>query len=82
MSKVWDKARKKTSSRLISTVIIDVHNINYCDGTGIAMLADLLLEAQRRTNVDITLEGLKKDFQQLLDQFDLKHFKSQTDTHH
>jgi phospholipid/cholesterol/gamma-HCH transport system permease protein len=80
VSKVWGKARKKTSSRLFSTVIIDVHNINYCDGTGIAMLADLLLEAQRRTNVDITLEGLKEDFQQLLDQFDLKHFKPEPES--
>jgi ABC-type transporter Mla MlaB component len=79
ITEIWGKARKKILHPATAKVSLDANDVTYCDGTGIAMLADLLLEAQRRKGIDVSLVGLKDDFQQLLDQFDLAHFKPEPD---
>ena len=80
IAEIWGNARKKITQTSLKKVKLDAHHISYCDGTGIAMLADLLLETQRRKGIEVTLEGLEEDFQQLLDQFDLEHFKPEADS--
>lgn len=80
ITEIWGKARKKITLPSLISVNLDAHMITYCDGTGIAMLADLLLESQRRKGITVSLNGLKDDFQQLLDQFDLGHFKPEPDS--
>ncbi len=76
----WAHARKRLLASDDNKIILDAQGVTYCDGTGIAMIADLLLESKRRPQIQVTLEGLHKDFQNLLDQFDLDHFKPEPDT--
>ena len=80
IAEIWGKARKKIITSSLKHVELDANAVTYCDGTGIAMLADLLLESKRRNNFSITLQGLAEDFQRLLDQFDLYHFKPEPDS--
>ncbi len=77
---VWGKARKHLQQHKKGHFIIDASRVHYCDGTGIAMLADLLLEPHRNAQLKIELEGLQAPFQRLLDQFDLGHFKPAPDS--
>ena len=80
IANVWAKARKHIQECKKDHIVIDASNVNYCDGTGIAMLADLLLESRRITRLNIELEGLKPPFQRLLNQFDLNHFTPAPDS--
>ncbi|XOV70692.1 MAG: ABC transporter permease [Verrucomicrobiota bacterium] len=79
IASTWGQARQQLLRAKNSQVVIDAKGVNYCDGTGIAMLADLLLESHRSPALKITLEGLRPPFQLLLDQFDLEHFKPSPD---
>ena len=62
IANVWAQARKHIQECKKDHIVIDASNVNYCDGTGIAMLADLLLESRRITRLNIELEGLKPPF--------------------
>ena len=50
-------------------MLIDTSRVDYCDGGGIAMLVDLLRQS-RRPEAQVSVVGLKPQFQTLLDQFD------------
>lgn len=75
----WIDVRRNIQQIRHKQVILDAGAVSYCDGTGIAMLADLLLETHRYPTLQIRLEGLRPPFRLLLDQFDLEHFKPSPD---
>ena len=53
-------------------VLIDTSRVEYCDGGGIAMLVDLLRHP-RPPEAQVSVVGLKPQFQTLLDQIEVHH---------
>lgn len=66
---VWPDARAALDAAPNVPVLIETSRVEYCDGGGIAMLVDLLRQA-RRPEAQVSVVGLKPQFQTLLDQFD------------
>jgi phospholipid/cholesterol/gamma-HCH transport system permease protein len=66
---VWPDARAALDAAPNVPVLIETSDVEYCDGGGIAMLVDLLRQA-RRPEAQVSVVGLKPQFQTLLDQFD------------
>lgn len=66
---VWPEARSALTAAPDRPVVIDLSQVNYCDGGGIAMLIDLLRQ-QRAESAPLSLRGLRPEFQALLNQFD------------
>ena len=69
IARVWAAARAALSSAPTQPIRIDAAAVDYCDGGGVAMLVDLLREP-RQPGAEVSIEGLKPEFQRLLDQFD------------
>ena len=66
---VWPDARAALDAAPNVPVLIETSRVEYCDGGGIAMLVDLLRQP-RRPEAQVSVVGLKPQFQTLLDQFD------------
>ena len=66
---VWPDARAALDTAPGKAVVIDASRVDYCDGGGIAMLVDLLRQP-RGPGAQVSVVGLKPQFQTLLDQFD------------
>ena len=66
---VWPDARAALDAAPNVPVLIDTSRVEYCDGGGIAMLVDLLRQP-RPPEAQVSVVGLKPQFQTLLDQFD------------
>jgi phospholipid/cholesterol/gamma-HCH transport system permease protein len=66
---VWPDARAALDAAPNVPVLIETSRVEYCDGGGIAMLVDLLRQL-RRPEAQVSVVGLKPQFQTLLDQFD------------
>ena len=66
---VWPDARAALDAAPNMPVLIETSRVEYCDGGGIAMLVDLLRQP-RRPEAQVSVVGLKPQFQTLLDQFD------------
>ena len=66
---VWSSARAEVARARDRRVVIDAARVDYCDGAGVAMLVDLLRQ-ERPATAPVTVQGLKPEFQTLLDQFD------------
>jgi phospholipid/cholesterol/gamma-HCH transport system permease protein len=65
--KIWPKATGLV--RGAGTVILDASGIEYCDGSGIALLVNLRNHA-RNAGGSFEIRGLRPEFQQLLDAWD------------
>ena len=57
---------------------MDCKEVQYCDGAGLAMLADLLMESKRHDHLEVEIVHLEDSFQNALDQFDLEQLAEQT----
>jgi phospholipid/cholesterol/gamma-HCH transport system permease protein len=66
---VWPDARAALDAAPNVPLLIETSGVEYCDGGGIAMLVDLLRQP-RRPEAQVSVVGLKPQFQTLLDQFD------------
>lgn len=67
--KVWDAALRAVRQHGGEKVVVEAGDVNYCDGSGVALL--LALERLQLTrNRKLELRGLAREFRHLLDQFD------------
>ena len=66
---VWHDALAALAAAPARAIVIDASGVDYCDGAGIAMLIDLLRQS-RAANAQVSLSGLRPEFQALLAQFD------------
>jgi phospholipid/cholesterol/gamma-HCH transport system permease protein len=66
---VWAQARTAVAQAPDRPIVIDAARVDYCDGSGIAMLVDLLRQ-ERPAQAPVAVRALKPEFKTLLDQFD------------
>lgn len=78
IAETWQTARQAIIDNTVSEILIDASQVDYCDGAGIAMLFDLRQCAGKRP---LTLDGLKPEFTQLLEQFNLADYQKNSDPH-
>ncbi len=76
--KIWRKATKMAGGA--AKVMLDASKIDYCDGSGIALLVQLRNQRQKAGG-ELVIRGLRPEFQQLLEDWDpgdLTRFTAQT----
>jgi phospholipid/cholesterol/gamma-HCH transport system permease protein len=66
---VWSESRRALDAAPDKPVIVDADAVDYCDGGGVAMLVDLLRQP-RSPEAQVSIRGLKPQFDALLKQFD------------
>jgi len=50
---VWDEARRALKEASGRRIVVDAANVDYCDGAGIALIADVLRQ-RKRGDVEVT----------------------------
>lgn len=63
---IWREATDSVAAARAASVVLDAAGVDYCDGSGIALLAHLR-ELQARNGGALTVEGLRLEFQQMLE---------------
>lgn len=63
---VWRQATAGLAGAKSANVTLDASGIDYCDGSGIALLVHLQ-QLQKKSGGSFTIEGLRPEFQELLD---------------
>jgi phospholipid/cholesterol/gamma-HCH transport system permease protein len=71
---IWAQARETISRNPDRPIVVDCSRVDYCDGTGIALLVELL-RSERAPEAGVRVEGLQEGFQRLLDQYDPAEFR-------
>jgi phospholipid/cholesterol/gamma-HCH transport system permease protein len=66
---IWRKATLTVATAHVPKVLLDASGIDYCDGSGIALLLRLR-DQQQRTGGSLELSGLRPEFQTLLEEWD------------
>ncbi len=66
---IWSEAAKKLSDTEPSLLEVDAAGVEYCDGTGAALLLQLR-QRQEKENRQFIIEGLRPEFEQLIKIFD------------
>jgi phospholipid/cholesterol/gamma-HCH transport system permease protein len=67
--RLWKKAVSRISRVKPGTLIVDASGVDYCDAAGIGLLLELKRRQSERGN-SIRIDGLKREFEQLMTQFD------------
>jgi phospholipid/cholesterol/gamma-HCH transport system permease protein len=74
----WDQLEKQLAERgKVSSLEIDVSNLEYCDGSGMALLS-YLNSGQMTPGARVTLRGLKPEFEKLFASFPVEEALSRT----
>jgi phospholipid/cholesterol/gamma-HCH transport system permease protein len=68
--KIWRQATAMISRAAARQVVLDGSEIEYCDGSGIALLVQLR-DQQQRAGGTFEIRGLRPEFQELLQESDL-----------
>jgi len=63
---IWRDATSSVAAAKAPSVVLDASGVDYCDGSGIALLA-YLRDGQARSGGELTIEGLRPEFQQMLE---------------
>ncbi len=63
---IWRDATSSVAAAKAVSVVLDASGVDYCDGSGIALLA-YLRDGQARSGGELTIEGLRPEFQQMLE---------------
>jgi phospholipid/cholesterol/gamma-HCH transport system permease protein len=63
---IWREATDSVAAARAASVVLDAAGVDYCDGSGIALLAHLRA-LQARGGGALTVEGLRPEFQQMLE---------------
>lgn len=66
--KIWRQSLLAVEKYSPEKVIVNASGVNYCDGTGIALLFELRLK-QVKIGKAFEIQGLSEEFQQLFEQF-------------
>jgi len=69
VSTVWPELMKKLSSSRPPIMEVDANGVEYCDGSGAALLLNLK-KKQERENRQLSIKGLKPEFEQLMKIYD------------
>lgn len=77
---IWRKAIHTINEAKPETLVINAEKVTYCDGSGIGLLFELKIHACKR-DCKASLEGLKPQFENLLDIFDPEDFKDRHGHH-
>src|SRR5919108_3593968 len=64
--KIWRQATQTLARARASHAVLDLSNIDYCDGSGIALLAEMR-QRQQQAGGAFEIHGLRPEFQDLLD---------------
>jgi len=73
--KIWRQATESLTAAKARSVIIEASKVDYCDGSGIALLVHLR-DLQRRLGGQLEIKGLRPEFQELLEESDLGNLES------
>lgn len=68
--KIWRQAAEAVTSAKARSVVVDATEIDYCDGSGIALFIHLR-DLQHKTGGRLEIQGLRPEFQGLLEESDL-----------
>jgi len=68
--KIWRQATETLATAKARSVVVDASEIDYCDGSGIALFVHLR-NLQRRAGGQLEIHGLRPEFQGLLQESDL-----------
>jgi phospholipid/cholesterol/gamma-HCH transport system permease protein len=71
--KIWRQATEAVTAAKAQRVIIDAAKVDYCDGSGIALFVHLG-NLQHKRGGQLQIEGLRPEFQGLLEESDLGDF--------
>ena len=63
---IWRDATNSVAAAKAASVVLDAAGVDYCDGSGVALLAQLRA-LQARSGGELTIEGLRPEFQQMLE---------------
>jgi phospholipid/cholesterol/gamma-HCH transport system permease protein len=63
---IWRDVTDSVAAAKAASVVLDASRVDYCDGSGIALLA-YLRDGQARSGGELTIEGLRPEFQQMLE---------------
>jgi len=64
--RIWREATNSVAAAQTARVVLDAAGVDYCDGSGIALLAHLRA-LQARSGGELTIAGLRPEFQKLLE---------------
>jgi len=80
---VWETAMRAMEEKNYNRLTIDASKLEYCDGSGISMLHEL--DTLGREKADpVSIVGLKKEFQKILDLYDpedVRHLEGKLQPH-
>jgi phospholipid/cholesterol/gamma-HCH transport system permease protein len=68
--KIWRQATETLDTAKVRSVIVDAAEVDYCDGSGIALFVHLR-NLQHRAGAQLEIRGLRQEFQALLQESDL-----------
>ena len=68
--KIWRQATETVATAKAGSVTVDASQIDYCDGSGIALFVHLR-NLQRKAGGQLEIHGLRPEFQGLLEESDL-----------
>jgi phospholipid/cholesterol/gamma-HCH transport system permease protein len=68
--RIWRQATETVANAKARSVTVDASQIDYCDGSGIALFVHLR-NLQRKAGGQLELQGLRPEFQGLLEESDL-----------
>ena len=68
---VWEPAMQAMEKKNYSRVTIDASKLEYCDGSGISLLHEIDTLGRKKAD-PVSIVGLKKEFQQILDLHDVE----------
>jgi phospholipid/cholesterol/gamma-HCH transport system permease protein len=71
---IWQKAMDAIEEASSKSVVVDTAGVDYCDGIGIGLLMELCLR-QRKAGGELEINGLRTEFQKLMDMFDPAEFE-------
>jgi phospholipid/cholesterol/gamma-HCH transport system permease protein len=71
--RIWRQATEAVTAAKAQRVIIDAAKVDYCDGSGIALFVHLG-NLQHKRGGQLQIEGLRPEFQGLLEESDLGDF--------
>jgi phospholipid/cholesterol/gamma-HCH transport system permease protein len=73
--KIWRRATRVVAEAKAASVVLDASGVDYCDGSGIALLVQLRHQ-QESLGGALTVRGLRPQFQKLFEEFTPGHLLS------
>lgn len=74
---IWRQADAGLAKAKSTSVVLDASQVNYCDGSGIALLIHLR-QKQEKQRGNLHIEGLRPEFQELLDDWSPGNIEPET----